>query len=155
MLNKKKVIVVLDNIRSVHNVGAILRTCDGAGVDEIVLCGITPTPDHKKVHKTALNAEEYVKWTYFKETKDAIEYVKRKDYKIWAVEQDTSSKDINDMDFIDKNAFVFGNEITGIPPLTINLCDGTIELPMEGRKNSLNVSTCVGIIIYYYKLKNE
>lgn len=153
MLNQNKIIIVLDNIRSVHNVGAIFRTCDGAGVDEIILCGITPTPEHKKVHKTALNAENYVKWQYFAETKDAIAYLKENNFVIYSVEQSKSSKMLNSIEFSNKTAFIFGNEITGVSPSIMELSDLTVEIPMVGKKNSLNVSTCVGIITYYYKMK--
>mgnify|MGYP005838783541 CR=1 FL=1 len=155
MLNSKELIIILDNIRSVHNVGAILRSSDGAGVKEVLLCGITPTPEHKKVHKTALNAEEYIKWQYFKDTTNAIKYAKELGYKTFAVEQGRNSKALNDIDFDNKTAFLFGNEITGVSPAIISECDGVIELPMAGKKNSLNVSTCAGIVIYYYKMKNE
>jgi len=153
MLNNKNTIIILDNIRSVHNVGAILRTADGVGVDEVLLCGITPTPDHKKVHKTALSAEKYVSWTYFKNTEDAIKYSSDKGYAISCIEQDPKSKNLNEIKFTTKNAFLFGNEITGVAPSINDLCDNTIEIPMNGRKNSLNVATCVGIVTYYYKLQ--
>lgn len=153
MLNKKDTIIILDNIRSVHNVGAILRTADGAGVNEVILCGITPTPDHKKVHKTALNAEEYVKWEYFKETSEAVKYCKSKGYAVYSVEQHNRSKQLNEIELDNKSAFLFGNEITGVAPSISDLCDNTIEIPMSGKKNSLNVATCVGIVTYYFKLQ--
>lgn len=153
MLNSKKALIILDNIRSVHNVGAILRTADGVGAEEILLCGITPTPEHKKVHKTALNAEEYISWTYFKETDTAIEYAKSKGYNVYSIEQHPRSKQLNEINLSDKCAFLFGNEITGVAPSINDLCDNTIEIPMSGKKNSLNVATCVGIVTYYFKLQ--
>lgn len=152
-MNNKDIVIILDNIRSVHNVGAILRTCDGAGVKTVILCGITPTPEHKKVHKTALNAEEYVDWEYYKSTEDAIKTFRDKGYKIFSVEQSNSSKEINQIELPEKIAYIFGNEITGISPAISQLSDSTIEIPMMGKKNSLNVATCVGIITYYTKLK--
>lgn len=153
MLNSKNIVIILDNIRSVHNVGAILRTADGAGVSEVILCGITPTPEHKKVHKTALNAEEYINWKYFKNTEEAINYVRSNGYTIYSIEQDENSKDINQIEIMNKSAFLFGNEITGVSPSTKQLSDFIVELPMNGKKNSLNVSTCVGIVTYYAKLQ--
>jgi len=153
MLNNKQIIVILDNIRSVHNVGAIFRTSDGAGVHNIYLCGITPTPEHKKVHKTALNAEEYVKWDYFKSTQEAINKAKDQGYAVFSVEQSANSSKLNEYDFPEKTALIFGNEITGIGPAIMESSDKVIELPMAGKKNSLNVSTCVGIVVYYIKMK--
>lgn len=153
MLNSKNIVIILDNIRSVHNVGAILRTADGAGVSEVILCGITPTPEHKKVHKTALNAEEYINWKYFKNTEEAINYVRSNGYTIYSIEQDENSKDINQIEIMNKSAFLFGNEITGVSPSIKQLSDFIVELPMNGKKNSLNVSTCVGIVTYYAKLQ--
>jgi len=153
MLNKKNVVIILDNIRSVHNVGAILRTADGAGSKEVLLCGITPTPEHKKVHKTALSAEEYVNWKYFKNTEDAIKYSKEQGYTVYSVEQDANSVDINQIELPLNCAFLFGNEITGVAPSIKAMSDFIIELPMIGKKNSLNVATCVGIITYYTKLQ--
>ncbi|CAG1022876.1 tRNA (guanosine(18)-2'-O)-methyltransferase [Patescibacteria group bacterium] len=153
MLNNKQIIVILDNIRSVHNVGAIFRTCDGAGVHSIHLCGITPTPEHKKVHKTALNAEEYVKWEYFKSTQEAVNKAKEQGYAVFSVEQNANSSKLNEYDFPEKTALIFGNEITGIGPAIMESSDKVIELPMAGKKNSLNVATCVGIVVYYIKMK--
>ncbi len=153
MLNSKNIVIILDNIRSVHNVGAILRTADGAGVTEVILCGITPTPEHKKVHKTALNAEEYIIWKYFGNTEEAINYVRSNGYTIYSIEQDENSKDINQIEIMNKSAFLFGNEITGVSPSIKQLSDFIVELPMNGKKNSLNVSTCVGIVTYYAKLQ--
>lgn len=153
MLNSKNIVIILDNIRSVHNVGAILRTADGAGVTEVILCGITPTPEHKKVHKTALNAEEYINWKYFRNTEEAINYVRGKGYTIYSIEQDENSRDINQIEIMNKSAFLFGNEITGVSPSIKQLSDFIVELPMNGKKNSLNVSTCVGIVTYYAKLQ--
>lgn len=153
MLNNKDLIVILDNIRSVHNVGAVLRTCDGVGVESIFLCGITPTPEHKKVHKTALNAEEYINWKYFTKTEEAIKEAQRRGFRVFSVEQDTNSKMLNQIEFPQKCAFIFGNEITGISPYIKELSDLCIEIPMQGKKNSLNVATCVGITTYYAKLQ--
>jgi 23S rRNA (guanosine2251-2'-O)-methyltransferase len=152
MLENKKIIIILDNIRSVHNVGAIFRTADGVGVSEILICGITPTPDHKKLHKTALNAEEYVNWSYFKNTIDAINYCKSKKYNVYAIEQCKESVALNKAKLDENSAFLFGNEITGVAPAIITLCDNILEIPMQGKKNSLNVATCMGIVTYYFRL---
>ena len=153
MLNNKNIILILDNIRSVHNVGAVLRTADGAKVNKVFLCGITSTPEHKKVHKTALDAENYIDWEYFKDTTSAIAKVKALGYSVYSVEQDTNSKQLNEITFGSNCAFLFGNEITGVAPSISQICDNIIEIPMGGKKNSLNVATCVGIVTYYYKLQ--
>jgi len=153
----KNLTVILDNIRSAHNVGAIFRTCDGAGVNMLYLCGITPYPPHKKILKTALGAEEYIKWKHENSTKNVIHELQGQGYKIISVEQTSKAKHYNNFSYPQKVALVFGNEITGISSEVLALSDHHIELPMIGRKNSLNVSTTVGIIVYHiiFSSKNE
>ncbi len=146
------IIVILDNIRSAHNVGAILRTCDGAGAVEVYLCGITPNIDHKKIIKTALGAENYVNTKYFSKTLDAIKFAKELGYQIVSIEQSDKSKEINNAEFKSDVCLVFGNEITGVSPESLNNSDMVVEIPMKGSKNSLNVSTTVGIVLYYLVL---
>lgn len=145
-----KRVVVLDNIRSTFNVGSVFRTADGAGVDKIYLAGITPTPDHAKIKKTALGAEKYVEWEHFKDIRDIISKLRSEGFKIYPVEQFSESKDFREIDEYERMAFVFGNEITGISHNLLELTDEPIEIPMRGKKNSLNVSTTVGIILYHF-----
>jgi len=149
MTNNKEIIIILDNIRSVLNVGAILRTADGAGVKCVYLCGITPQADHKKISKTALGAEEYVDIRYTKTTQEAIQQCKSEGFSIVTVEQTKNSRNYYEITLNEKVCFIFGNELTGVSPELLNLSDIVIELPMLGKKNSLNVATTVGIIIYH------
>lgn len=143
-------VVVLDNIRSTFNVGSIFRTADGAGVDKIYLVGITPTPNHIKIKKTALGAEEYVEWEHFKVIEDIILKLKGEGFRIYPVEQFSESKDFREVEDYEKMAFIFGNEISGISQNLLELTDEPIEIPMRGKKNSLNVSTTAGIILYHF-----
>ena len=157
--------IVLDNIRSAWNVGNILRTCDAAGVEEIIFCGITPDGNNPKVIKTALGAEKNLSFKSFntktkekfdidyQDTIDALNYLKEEGYKIIAVEQDERSKMLFKDDFSsykDKISLVFGNENNGISKEILDLCDDIIELPMLGKKESLNVCVTAGIIIYHF-----
>ena len=148
------VYVILDNIRSVHNVGSIFRTCDAAGVAKIYLCGLTPTPvdrfgrHRKDLAKVALGTEKSVVWEYVTETKDAIEKLKKEGVHIVAVEQNTKSTDYKKFSTKKPTALVFGREVDGISNETLDLCDEIIEIPMQGKKESLNVSVAVGIILF-------
>ncbi len=140
---------VLDNIRSMHNVGAIFRTCDAAGVNKLFLCGITATPPRMQIAKTALGATETVAWRYYKSTKRLINILKSRGVQIVALEQ--SSKSINYKKFNYKKplAIIVGNEISGISKHILDMCDGVVDLPMHGRAKSLNVATASGIILYH------
>jgi 23S rRNA (guanosine2251-2'-O)-methyltransferase len=143
-------VIILENIRSTFNVGSVFRTADGAGIDKIYLVGITPLPTHPKIKKTALGAEEFVSWEYRKEINSLIEELKMNDYTIYSVEQSNNSIDYRDQKKHDKMAFIFGNELTGVEPTTMQRSDKILEIPMMGKKNSLNISTTVGIILYQY-----
>lgn len=145
----REVVVVLDNVRSAHNVGAIFRTCDGAGVKKIYLCGITPFPPHPKIVKTAIGAENFVEWEHFKNTSTAIERLKHEDYKIVCVEQTENAVDYFEASYPQKIALVFGHELTGVSLEAINSSNAHIMLRMRGKKKSLNVSTTVGIITFH------
>lgn len=153
----KDVIVILDNVRSAHNVGAILRTCDGAKVKKVVFLGITPNHTHPKVKKTALGAEEFLNYENVSNSKDYILNLKRDNFKIFSIEQTDNCLPISRKTFndTDKIALVFGNEITGISNNILELSDLILEIPMFGKKNSLNVSTCVGIILYNIIFSND
>lgn len=143
-------VVILDNIRSTFNVGSIFRTCDGAGVRKIYLIGITPTPEHIKIKKTALGAENYVEWEYRSDLNSVIDELKNDNFKIYSVEQYKNSIDYRKLQKPEKSVFIFGNEISGVNPETMEKCDEVLEIPMHGRKNSLNVATTVGIILYHF-----
>lgn len=151
-------IVVLDNIRSVHNVGSIFRTADGAGVEKIIICGVTPKPTDrfKKIRpdfeKTALGAEKNVKWEYREETSDTLSELKNNGWHIIALEQAKGSKKYSDMSLSKKaqknTTLVVGNEVNGISKSVLKYADDIIEIPMLGIKESLNVSVAFGIAIY-------
>jgi len=145
---KMPVVVVLDNIRSLNNVGSVFRTADAFCVEEVFLCGITACPPHREIHKTALGADDTVKWTYFETTEEACAELKRRGYSIFAVEQVEGSVMLNDYTFQPKTAFVMGNEVDGVGDGVLGLCDGALELPQAGTKHSLNVSVCAGIVMW-------
>jgi len=142
--------VVLDNIRSRENVGSIFRTADGAGVDKIYLCGITPTPPHEKISKTALGAETYISWEYHKRTADILKKLNKQRINIVALEQTKNSRNIFTMGAFAKApiVLVLGNEVRGLSSGILKLCDKKVYIPMLGRKESLNVSVAAGIALY-------
>jgi 23S rRNA (guanosine2251-2'-O)-methyltransferase len=142
-------VVILDNIRSALNVGAIFRTCDGAGVSKLYLCGITPYPPHNRIPKTALGAVEFVNWERRTSTLELITELKSAGYQIWAIEQAPTTESYFTQNPPQKLALIFGNEISGVDPQVLATCDKVIEIPMFGQKNSLNVATTVGIITYH------
>lgn len=147
---KLPVVVVLDNIRSLSNVGAVFRSADAFRVEELFLCGITACPPHREIHKTALGADETVRWRYFDTTVDALRELKNRGYKVYAVEQVTGSVMLQDYVAEPKTAFVMGNEVDGVSEEALDYCDAAIEIPQEGTKHSLNVSVCAGIIIWEF-----
>lgn len=146
---KNDFIVILPNIRSRHNVGAIFRTADGAGVDKIYLTGYTPQPPHKDIDKVALGAEKSVPWEYARQTTRVIKKLKAQGFTIVGLEQTRKSVTIYEWNPTFPLALVVGNEVTGIPRTLQKLCDMMIEIPMYGEKNSLNVSVAAGIILYH------
>jgi tRNA G18 (ribose-2'-O)-methylase SpoU len=147
---KLPLIIVLDNIRSLNNVGSAFRTADAFLVEHIYICGLTGTPPNKEIEKTALGATETVSWTHFKTTKEAIENLKEKKYKVYAVEQVEKSISLENFEFKkgEPTALVFGNEVYGVEQDIVNLCEGTIEIPQLGTKHSLNISVSLGIVIW-------
>ena len=147
-VDKLPIIIVLDNIRSLSNVGAVFRTADAFRIGELYLCGITACPPHREIHKTALGADETVKWQYFESTEAACKALKDKGYKIFAVEQIEGSKGLQDFKFDPNSALIMGNEVEGVSDEALPYCDGAIELPQEGTKHSLNVSVCAGIVMW-------
>ena len=148
-VEKIDVIIVLDNVRSLSNIGSFFRTADAFRVGEIFLCGITACPPHREIHKTALGAEESVKWRYFDTTEDACKYLKENNYVINAVEQIENSVMLNDFVPVQKSAYIFGNEVDGVDDDVLPYCDNAIEIPQEGTKHSLNVSVSAGIVMYH------
>lgn len=150
--------VVLDNVRSLNNIGSIFRTSDAFRVEHITLCGITATPPHREIHKTALGAEETVEWSYHETTVECVNGLKERGYRIYAVEiaHDSIKLGIGNEELgIDGKpvAVVFGNEIDGVQEEVMALCDGFLEIPQSGTKHSLNVSCAAAITIWeLYKL---
>lgn len=149
-LKKVPIIVVLDDIRSLHNVGSIFRTADAFTLVAIYLCGITAKPPHREIQKTALGATESVDWKYFETTEEAIAELHTLDYKVMAIEQahESESLDSYRYDFQKPLAMVVGNEVKGVNPQVMKLVDGCIEIPQYGTKHSLNVSISAGILIW-------
>ena len=147
---KFPIIVVLENIRSAYNVGSVFRTSDAFLIESIYITGYSAKPPHKEIKKTALGAEETVLWKHFKTTKEAIEELKEKNYKVYAVEQAEGSYKLHAANFRqnERIAVVFGNEVTGVEQYTIDMCDGCIEIPQLGMKHSLNVATAAGVVLW-------
>ncbi|MDB5210523.1 MAG: methyltransferase [Sediminibacterium sp.] len=146
---KNPVMVLLDNIRSMHNVGSVFRTADAFLAEGICLCGYTPQPPHRDIHKTALGATETVDWMYFPTTLEAVQALKERGYLIYAVEQTEGSISLEKFVSVDsKIAVVFGNEVEGVNSEVIKLCDGCIEIPQLGMKHSLNISVAAGIVLW-------
>jgi tRNA G18 (ribose-2'-O)-methylase SpoU len=146
---KIPLVVVLDNVRSLHNVGSVFRTSDAFLLEAVYLCGITATPPHAEIHKTALGAENAVAWKYFGNTLDAVKELQQRGYDIIAVEQAAKSIAADQLPAGNKKrAILFGNEVKGIDQEVMNQCDWCIEIPQFGTKHSLNVSVAAGIIIW-------
>ena len=146
--DKTPIIIVLDNIRSLSNVGAFFRTADAFRIEALFLCGITACPPHREIHKTALGADETVKWRHFDTTEAACEALVADNYKIFAVEQVEGSIPLQEFKFEPRSAYLLGNEVEGVSETALPYCQGAIELPQEGTKHSLNVSVCAGIVMW-------
>lgn len=151
-IGKIPVVAVLDNIRSMNNVGSFFRTCDAFAVESIVLCGITATPPDREIHKTALGAEETVRWTYSPSTGEAVSRLIAEGYTPVAVEQTDGSTALQDF-LPEKNlkyALIFGNEVNGVGQDVIDMCAGAIEIPQAGVKHSLNVAVAGGVVLWHF-----
>ncbi|WP_232058348.1 RNA methyltransferase [Nibribacter ruber] len=150
--NKQKnpLVLVLDNVRSLHNVGSTFRTADAFAVEKIYLCGITGTPPNKEIHKTALGATDSVEWVHVENTLEAVNTLKAEGYAIWAVEQAQDSTMLTNFapEKDGKYAFVFGNEVFGVVEEVIAAADGVLEIPQFGTKHSLNISVTVGVVVW-------
>ena len=149
-MQKLPIVVVLDNIRSQHNIGAAFRTGDAFRIESIFLCGISSTPPNAEIHKSALGAEDSVAWQYFENPVDAINLLKQKGYTITSIEQTADSLMLNKFvpNTNKKYALVFGNEVRGISQFVVDASDLCIEIPQEGTKHSLNVSVSIGIVLW-------
>ena len=148
--SKTPVVVILDNIRSLHNVGSIFRTSDALRLEAVYLCGITSTPPHKEIHKTALGAEDSVDWHFFKETMEAVKKLKKDGYLLIGLEQVEGSTDLRDFrpDTQKKYAIILGHEVRGIDQQVVDACDLCLEIPQYGTKHSFNVSVSGGIVLW-------
>ncbi len=148
---KNPFVLVLDNLRSRHNVGSAFRTADAFLCEKIILCGITATPPHREIHKTALGATESVTWEYVPETMDAIDKLKKQGYKIAGVEQADESISLEKFTIShgEKLALIFGNEIRGVQDAVVKKSDYVIEIPQFGAKHSLNVSVSIGVVLWH------
>jgi tRNA G18 (ribose-2'-O)-methylase SpoU len=147
---KIPVIAVLDNIRSMHNVGSVFRTADAFLLQSIYLCGYTPQPPHRDIHKTALGATETVAWKYFASAVDAVNELRAAGYGLYAIEQVENSLPLDKFNTgqHDQLAIIFGNEVSGVDGEVLKLCDGSVEIPQMGMKHSLNVSVAAGIVLW-------
>ncbi|MBO9572126.1 MAG: RNA methyltransferase [Chitinophagaceae bacterium] len=147
---KLPVVVILDNVRSMHNVGSVFRTADAFLISGIWLCGYTPRPPHRDINKTALGATETVEWKYAGTTIEAVNVLKQEGYRIFAVEQVEKSIPLQEFSFTkeEKIAVIFGNEVTGVDAEVVRNSDGCIEIPQFGMKHSLNISVAAGIVLW-------
>jgi 23S rRNA (guanosine2251-2'-O)-methyltransferase len=152
---KIPLIIVLDNIRSMHNIGSVFRTSDAFLIERICLCGITAIPPHKDIHRTALGSTDSVDWAYYEHTIDAIKELKEEGICVVGIEQTENSVKLNDFEPMSgvRYAFVFGHEVRGVSQKVINECDLSIEVPQYGTKHSLNISVCAGIVIWEFYCK--
>lgn len=147
---KTPLILILDDIRSLHNIGSVFRSADAFLIEKIYLCGITATPPNKEIHKTALGATETVDWEYVEDVVSVIQKIKSEKVKVYAIEQVEKAIFLQDfsVNHNEKYAIVFGNEVFGVNQNAIEICDGTIEIPQLGTKHSLNIAVSAGIVIW-------
>ncbi len=147
---KLPVILMLDNVRSLNNVGSAFRTADSFLLENLYLCGLTGAPPNKEIEKTALGATETVNWKHFKTTKEAVDELKQKGYKVYAVEQVKNAIYLQNFksEKNEKLALIFGSEVYGVEQDIIDICDGSIEIPQLGMKHSLNISVSIGVVVW-------
>lgn len=152
---KLPLVIVLDNVRSLHNVGSVFRTSDAFRVERIMLCGITATPPSAEIHKTALGAEDVVEWHYFESAMDAVQQLHESGYKVLSIEQCQGSVPLQEYAAIpgQRYAVVLGNEVKGVQQSVVDASDGVIEIPQFGTKHSLNVSVTAGMVIWEFAKK--
>ncbi len=149
---KLPLIVVLDNVRSLYNVGSVFRSADAFRVEAVWLCGVTGCPPNAEIHKTALGGEDSVDWKYFKDTEDAVRELHERGYFVWSVEQVEGSTKLQDLQVGNDAAcaVILGNEVKGVQQSVVNMSDGCLEIPQFGTKHSLNVSTTAGIVVWEF-----
>ena len=149
---KLPLVVVLDNVRSLHNVGSVFRSCDAFRIEAVYLCGITATPPSAEIHKTALGAEDSVSWKYYESTLDAVEELKQQGYFVYSIEQVERSENMAkiSLDASKRYAVVLGNEVKGVEQAVVNASDSCLEIPQLGTKHSLNVSVTAGIVVWEF-----
>ena len=154
---KIPLILILDDIRSLNNIGSVFRTADAFLIEKIYLCGITANPPHRDIHKTALGATESVDWEYQKEVVALVVALQQKGRKVFAIEQTDGALTLENFEVNtnEQYAFILGNEVKGVSQEAVNLCDDVIEIPQEGTKHSLNISVATGVVVwdFYQKLK--
>lgn len=152
---KLPVTVVLDSVRSMHNVGSVFRTADGFAVEHIILCGITAQPPHREIEKTALGATQSISWTYFNDIKEALQQLHEDGYQIIAIEQAENSISLNEYQpkNQEKYALIFGNEVNGVSDEAMEMIDDCIEIPQFGTKHSFNIVVSAGIVLWDFFAK--
>jgi tRNA G18 (ribose-2'-O)-methylase SpoU len=148
--DKTPIVIVLDNVRSLNNIGSVFRTSDALLIEAVYLCGITATPPHRELHKTALGAEDSVHWEYFKNTEDAVAKLKENGFDIYSVEQAENSISLENFEInaTKKYALILGNEVKGVQQKIVDVSDGCIEIPQFGTKHSFNISVSCGIVLW-------
>lgn len=152
---RRPLYVILDNVRSLNNIGSVFRTCDAFAVEKLFLCGITACPPHRDIQRTALGATETVAWEYFENTAQAVEKLKNEGVRVYAVEQVQGSVSLDDFE-VEKGvryALVLGNEVFGVAQDVVDMCHGALEVPQEGTKHSLNVAVCAGVVTWDLVMK--
>jgi len=159
LAQKTPIVIILDDVRSLHNIGSVFRTSDAFLIEKIFLCGITAIPPNKEIHKTALGATETVDWEYAKDIVSVIKKLKAENTLVYAIEQVENAVFLNDFEVgkDTKYALIFGNEVYGVSQKAIEICNGTIEIPQLGTKHSLNISVSAGIVLWdlFQKLKTD
>ena len=149
---KLPLVMVLDNVRSLHNIGSVLRTADAFRLSGVWLCGITATPPSVEIHKTALGGEDSVSWRYFKDATEAVAELQGRGYHVWATEQVEGSTKLQNLELPEANGYavVLGNEVKGVQQVVVDHCDSCLEIPQFGTKHSLNVSVTAGIVVWEF-----
>ena len=154
---KIPLIIVLDNVRSLNNIGSVFRTADAFLIEKVYLCGITASPPHKDIHKTALGATENVLWEYVNSTADIVQKLQTEGVSVWPIEQteDSTSLDLFQPEPNKSYAFVLGNEVRGVSQEVIDICNKALEIPQFGTKHSLNISVATGLVIWDFFIKTK
>lgn len=148
--DKIPLVVILDNIRSLNNIGSVFRTADCFALEKVILCGITARPPHRDIYKTALGAEESMDWEYFEDTLDAVKLLKENGYTVASIEQATNSVELMKVPKAEKYALILGNEVKGVQQQVIDASDLCVEIAQFGTKHSLNVSVCAGVVLHHF-----